>query len=226
MLHPVAPELWHAQHLLRFAGLDISARMTVARLPDGGLWLHSPVHLSDTLAAQLAELGEVAHVLAPSKSHSGFLDQYLAAYPQAHFHIAPGLERIKPRFTGLTRLTDIPHAAWAGVLDQRVFAGIPALNEVVFFHRPSRSLILTDLCQWIQGDLPLRTRLVARLTGVRERLALPLQLKLFTRDKARARASRDRILAWPFERVIVAHDQIIETDAHAQVARALSWLDR
>ena len=38
---------------------DFSTRMTVIRLPDGGLFLHSPIRLSDGLRAELDALGTV-----------------------------------------------------------------------------------------------------------------------------------------------------------------------
>jgi hypothetical protein len=101
--------------------------------------------------------------------------------------------------------------------------GIPSVNETAWFHKASRTLILTDLCQWWQGDLGVGGSALAMLAGVRRQLAVSRTVRLLVKDRAAVRASADRILQWPFERVIVAHNVILEDGAHAAVARALQY---
>ena len=74
------------------------------------------------------------------------------------------------------RLQELPTGnlpAWLPDLEHLAFQGIPAGNESVWFHRPSATLIVTDLLQWMAGDLPWPTRAYATLTGVRRGLAVP-----------------------------------------------------
>ena len=97
-----------------------------------------------------------------------------------------------------------------------------SLDHSVWFHRPSATLIVTDLLQWMAGDLPWPTRAYATLTGVRSQLAVPLTVRALVRDRAAAARSAERLLRWPFTRVVVAHNCVIDTDARAQVARALA----
>ena len=49
MLTQLAPNLWSATHHLSVSGLPLTSRMTVVRLSDGGLWLHSPVPIDAAL---------------------------------------------------------------------------------------------------------------------------------------------------------------------------------
>ena len=106
-----------------------------------------------------------------------------------------------------------------------MFEGIPLANETDWFHAPSGTLILTDLCQWMQGDdLPLATVLYAKLTAVRHQLNVPRTVRLLVRDKVAARASAAKLLQWPIQRVVVAHNVVLETDAKAQLERALQVL--
>ncbi len=51
-------DLWVAEQPLRFGLLELGTRMTVIRLADASLLLHSPIGLSPALRAQLDELGE------------------------------------------------------------------------------------------------------------------------------------------------------------------------
>ena len=111
-------------------------------------------------------------------------------------------------------------------LEQIFFAGIPVGNETVWFHRASGTLILTDLCQWWQGDLSFPAKLYASLTGVRKQLAVPKTIRWMTKDKPAARDCANKILTWPIERIVVAHNAIIEKNARASLQQALSWFEQ
>ena len=53
--------------------------MAVLRLSDGSLWVHSPVCLDDDLAAALAELGKVKHIVTPNYEHTKYAQQVHSA---------------------------------------------------------------------------------------------------------------------------------------------------
>ena len=48
-------------------------------------------------------------------------------------------------FTGI--LGDAPNPDWADDFDQLAFKGNPLIEEVLFFHKESRTVILDDLIQ-------------------------------------------------------------------------------
>lgn len=223
MLQTIAPNIWHVQHEFSASGLSVSSRMTVVRLHNGGLWLHSPVPLSSALRSQLAELGEVEFIVAPSKTHHLFVGEYLEAFPQARLFGAPGLSAKRPDLKGMQELRTEIEPEWQSDLEQIFFAGIPFGNETVWFHKASQTLILTDLCQWWQGDLSFSARFYASLTGVRQQMAVPKTIRLLTRDKQAAHQSAQKILAWPIQRVVMAHNAIVQEDAHASIKRALAY---
>jgi hypothetical protein len=220
MLQNLAPNLWHTQHSFVVNGLRVSSRMTVVRLHDGRLWLHSPVPITDALKAELIALGEVAYVVAPSKAHHLFAADCMAAFPQAKLFGAPGLQVKRPDLQGMVELQTVAEPAWQEDLEQLFFAGMPLVNETVWFHKPSRTLIVTDLLQCYQGELSFGLKLYARLTGTLNHMAVPKTVRWLVKDKAAALASAKKILNWPFERVVVAHNAIIEADAHATVVKA------
>lgn len=226
MLQSIAPDLWHLQHFFTFLGLRISSRMTVVRLRDNKLWLHSPVPLTPQLRAELESLGQVAYIVAPNKTHHLFVGPYAAAFPDAIMFGAPGLARKRPDLQGLRILSPTGEPEWQDQLDQVFVAGIPALKETAWFHRASRTLILTDLCQWWQGNLSLAISLYSVAAGVRKQLAVPRTIRRVIKDRAAAATSAQKILAWPFERVIVSHNAIVEDGAYQKVKHALSCLDK
>jgi hypothetical protein len=223
MLYDIGPSIWHARHHFAVKGVHLSSRMTVIRLQGGKLWLHSPIPLTAELRAQLEALGTVSYLVAPNKVHHMFIGDWVKAYPQALLYGAPGLPAKRPDLANMRVLSSAGEPEWMQELGQLLFDGIPFANETVWFHWLSRTLILTDLCQWWQGDLPLTSLLYARATGVRKELAVPRTVRLITRDRQAASASAAKILAWPIERVVVAHNSIIEQDARAAVTHALAW---
>jgi hypothetical protein len=225
MLQPIAANLWHVPHTFKSNGILSPTRMTVVRLHDGTLWLHSPVPISNALRAQLKTIGPVAHVVAPSKMHHLFANQCMQTYPEARLFGAVGLAAKRPELQNIFELKPAPEPAWQPDLEQVFFAGIPFANETVWFHKPSRSLIITDLLQCYQGELSLGVRMYARMTGTRHQLAVPKTVRWLVKDRGAARASAQKILNWPFERVIVAHNTIIDTHAHEAVEKAFTCFE-
>jgi hypothetical protein len=220
MLQNIVPHIWHTQHNFVVNGIRISSRMTVVRLQDSSLWLHSPVPISSELKAELTALGEVKYVVAPSKMHHLFVANCMAAFPQASLFGAPGLQAKRPDLQGMRELQAVAELPWQADLEQLFFAGMPLVNETVWFHKPSRTLIVTDLLQCYQGELSFGLKLYARLTGTLNHMAVPRTVRWLVKDKTAALASAKKILDWPFERVLVAHKVILETDAHAVVEKA------
>ncbi len=205
-------------------GLPLGRQIVVVRLPAGGLWVHSPIPVTDELRRELAALGPVRHVMAPNLWHDECLREFQAEHPQAHFHAAPGLAARKRDVRFGAELSDTPHPEWAEVIEQHLVRGMPAMNEVVFFHRPSRSLILADLAFNFGPEGPWWFRWMMRGYGCWERLGPTRLEKLMMRDRAAVRESIGRLLEWDFARVIVGHGHNVETDARARFAAAFLFL--
>ena len=224
MIQSIATNIWHAQYKFTAAGLPVSTRMTIVRLKNSALWIHSPVPLSPEIRAQLAELGNVQYVIAPSKTHHLFVSEWIEAFPSAKLFGAPGLQAKRPDLKQMIKLRPVVEPEWEDELEQIFFDGIPFGNETAWFHKESRTLILTDLCQWWQGNLPFAAKFYAHVTGVRNKLAMPRTVRLMIKDREAARVSSEKILNWPFERVVVAHNVIIEKEAHKAVTNAFKCL--
>ena len=224
-LRPIAPELWVAERPLRFLGVDLGIRATVARLRDGGLWVHSPVALDPALRAAVHALGPVRFVVAPNLFHHRFVGAWGDAHPDARLHAAPGLPEKRRDLAFHALLGDAPPAEWAADLDQVLVRGAPIANEVVFLHRASGTLILTDLAFHLDAGCPFRTRLAARLLGVYGRLGPTwIARHLLFADRRAARRAFDRIRSWDFDRVVVAHGRVQDRGGKAALLRSYAWL--
>ncbi len=225
MLRQLASDLWVTERPQSFLGVQVGTRMTVARLADGGLFVHSPVALDADTRRDLDALGPVRLVVAPNRFHHLYVGPYGAAYPQARLLAAPGLpeKRCDLRFHGV--LADAP-AVVPGEVEQMVFAAMALMGEVVFWHRASRTLLLTDLAFNMRQTPSALTRTLLVLDGAWGRFAIGRLERLLFRDRAAARATVDRILAWDFDRVVVAHGDVVERDGQAVVRDAFAWLGK
>jgi hypothetical protein len=223
-LRNLAPNLWVADRPLRLLVGDIGTRMTVIRLADGGLWLHSPVRLDAATRQALDALGPVRCVVAPSKVHHFFVKDYPPVYPDARIYAAPGLPEKRKNLTFHEVLSDDAPPPWRGQLEQHVFRGARFINEVVFFHPATRTLLLTDLAFNVPADKTAGARLFYRLVGAAGRFGPHRALRLGIRDRRAARTSAERILQWDFDRVIVTHGEVLESGGRQRLAEAFAFL--
>ena len=226
MLRELAPDLWIADQPLRFFGLEIGARMTVIRLPGARLLLHSPIARSHELSQQVERLGSPSFLVAPNRFHHLYAGDWQSAHPTARLYVAPGVDAKRPdlRISGVLGDDALPD--WSGVLDQVPIRGFPLSNEVVFFHRPSRTLVASDLAFNVGAGSPARTRIAFRLMGAYGRLSATTLERMAIRDRAAFRDSLSRILSWPIARIVVAHGEVVEGDAHRALAEAYAWILR
>jgi hypothetical protein len=146
MLHEFAPLLYLADGpTVSFYGFPYPTRMAVAKLSDGSAWVWSPVALTDELAVAVEAVGPVRHIVAPNKLHHLFLDTWAERWPEARLYAPPGLARKRPDLHFAAELGDAPEPEWTADIDQVIFRGSFAMEEVAFFHRVSRSAIICDL---------------------------------------------------------------------------------
>ena len=228
-LIPIAEHLWTAHQPLRFIGLEVGTRMTVIRLSNGELVLISPIDLDESHRPHLDALGTVRHIIAPNLFHHLFVDKVQTLYPDATVWGVDGLAEKRPdlKLDALVNqpgsfsneLDYLPFIGFASILPQ----GIVQANETVFFHRSSRTLILTDTAYNFDQTSSIVIQLAARVLGGYNKLQPSRLEKLGTRDKAQVADSVRKVLAWDFDRVIPAHGSIVETDGKAAFQSGYEW---
>ncbi len=216
--HDLVPELttfvddlvWTARAPLRFYGVPMGCRMTVCRLEDGRLFVHSPIKL-ETVKDALDKLGEVAFAVAPNFIHHLFMGPFLAAYPHVRLYVSPKLITKRPDLEAHGVLGDeAPEGTWGDTLDQALVKGSTHMDEVVFFHRPSRTLILCDLCECVHADSPWLLRQVGKLAGIYEHYGPPIDMKMSFRNREALRGFVERVLDWDFDRIVLSHGDLVE----------------
>lgn len=221
-LVPFADDLWTTTRQQKFWGVESGTRMNIARLSDGGLFVHCPVALDEATRRQVDALGPVKAVVASSLFHHLYVGQWMDAYPQASFWACPGLEKKRAdlRWTGI--LGDRADKSWADDVDQAAFTS-RFEHEVVFLHRKTRVMICADALLNLSSHPSRLTRVAAFLMansgpgkGYLERIAV--------QDYKLGRRQVDRILEWDFDRILLAHGGLVERDGRDAMREAYRWL--
>lgn len=102
-----------------------------------------------------------------------------------------------------------------------VIEGAPRRNEVVFYHQPSRTIYTADLAFAIMEPKGSISPIALRMMGIYKRFAVAKMWTKWVKDKAAFQRSIDRVLAWPFERIAVAHGDVVEGNARQKLFAAL-----
>jgi hypothetical protein len=222
MLRQLDEDLWVADIPLKLMGCQFGSRASVVRLSDGGLWIHSPVPLGGGLRAELEALGPVRHIVAPNKVHYFYVEENMVAFPEAQLHLAPGLAEKRPELPAGHVLGE--SSPWSADLDEAFAPGASFLNETVFLHRRSRTLILTDLAFNLREPRPAFERIVLRILGAYNHFGPSRIARMAMRDHKALRAFTDTLLEWDFERIVLAHGDIVDKGGREIVREAYAYL--
>ncbi|HEX6565966.1 MAG TPA: DUF4336 domain-containing protein [Chthoniobacterales bacterium] len=226
MFRSLGDNIWEHEMPIRFGGIPLWHRMTVIRLADGRLLVHSPTRLDLASQEEFQRLGPIAAIIAPSWWHDLHLREYLNAYPNAELYGAPTLVRWNRSLPLKELLDGIAPSLWRNEIDQIHVQGIGLfLDEIVFCHRPSASLIVADLLFNLSAQDAWITRTLGSLVigpfpGCRfARLYRPIVI-----DRSRMRMTVEQILSWHFDKIIVGHGAVVEQGGKEVFRDAFRWL--
>ena len=210
--------------------LPFTTRMTVVHLRTGELFLHSPIAFDAALATRLQSMGTIRYLISPNQFHYAHIGEWSRAFPDAITCASPGvLRRARARRIDVQFKRDLgPNAPleWRDEIDQTAIPG-GIFGEIVFFHKVSKTLILTDTIINIELDkMSQPWRLATRLTGMyypRGQVFFGMRLPLLFQKK-KSRAAVQRLLAWRPERIILSHGRCFESNGTATLQRVFNWL--
>lgn len=225
--HQIAEGLWTLDgECISFLSFPYELRMTIVMLGDGSLFLHSPVQLTDARRTLIGSLGPVRAIVSPNKLHHLFLGPWASAFSRAKLYAPPGLLKKRADLPFAGELSDTPEPEWAQDLHQCVVRGSFFMEEVLFFHIASSTLIVGDLIENHdpEGFSPWQRR-VGRLNRM---LApngeTPMNYRMSFLNRKLARDCIERVLSWHPQQVIMMHGPCVHVDAETFLKRAFAWL--
>jgi len=221
----VPGKIYIVEYPIHYGGMDLFSRMTLVRLDDGTLWVHSPCNVDAQLKPEIDKLGEVAYIIAPGDFHHLHVAEFQNAYPNAETFLCPGLEKKRADLKFDWILGNQPDHRWHEEFEQVVIQGTRIISEVAFVHKPSKTLILVDLLENIGDDYTheagtwLKFWWKAVFHMWYNPKAAP-EYQIAWGNKEIVRKGLEKILSWDFERIILAHGNLIESDAKAVAEKA------
>lgn len=215
-------------------GIPFSTRMTIVKLSDQTLWCHSPIEPNEKLLQEIDQLGKVKHLVSPNKIHYAYIFEWKKYYPEAITWASSGVEKraesqnIKVNFDRL--LKEKAPSYWQDELEQLIFKGSRAIEEVVFFHKRSQTLILADL---IENFEPKKTtshfwKSIHKFAGIADPNGkTPIDMRMtFLGRKEIARKCYKQMLEWQPEMIILSHGRWYDKNGTKELKRAFQWLEK
>jgi len=210
---------------ISFLTFPYEIRSTVVEVREGEYLVHSPVQVEKSKYLQNLP-GKIKYIVSPNKLHSLFLDDWQKVFPDCVLYAPPGLSRKRPNIAFFKELDDKAEPPWQDTLLQKIVRGSWFMSEVVFFHRPSQSLILGDLIEnhdpsklsWIHRQMAAAVGMLAPHGSTARIFRWTFMPRRETREDIR------EILAWNPKRVIMNHGPMVETGAQDFLMNAFKWV--
>lgn len=224
MLIKLDKNVYVVNGVTQIIGSAMNIRMTIIRLPNGKLIVFDPIPLGITLTNEINSLGQIAFIIAPNNFHYLYISEWSRNYPEAKVLVAPGLPK---RIKSMQQYTVISKDSMSELNDQftwLLFDALPVLNEIILFHKTSRTLLITDLVFNIHKTNWSLLGIYIRFSGTFKKLGLTYLLKFMVKNKSNARVSVNKILSWDFEKIVMAHGNIIYKDGKKLFSIAFKWL--
>ena len=226
---------------MNFFGFPYPTRMVVIHLNHsyqdddnntGCSWIWSPVELSDKLAKEVeAKAGPVKFIVSPNKIHHLFLKSWADRFPDAAVYAPPGLEQRKVADGIKFRARfgkDEPATPFADEIETCIISGSYFMEEVEFFHKASKTAIICDLIQRFPEEEACGFKgMLMKMDGlVGKNGSTPREWRFsfWPFGKGALRTSRDVMLDWNAERMIIAHGDCVKVNANVVMKQALAWI--
>jgi len=232
-LKSVDKDIWLVDGpLIRFGmpwpKMPFPTRMTLIRLNGNDLFVHSPIAMSPRLKSEVEAVGTVRWIIGPNRLHYSWIPDWRTTFPAAGVYLAPRIrEQAEGRIDFASLALNTSHGyPWDAEIATLPVAG-SFMTEVVFFHRASRTLVLTDLIENFERHrVSWLMRWLARLGGVLDPDGgMPLDMRFTFRERTgELRRAIETMIAWDPQRIILAHGRWYDRDAVEELRRAFRWL--
>ena len=233
---------------LRFGLIKVGGRGTLVRLKTGNLAVFSPVALTSEVKSKVASMGNLKYIVAPDQEHHIFVTPWAREYPDAELIGMEGLPEkregdastkgigFKHVFTTKNKRDMSISPEWDAEFETEYLHG-HANKELVFWHKPSRTLIEADVLfnappteQYSRaGEDPnagLWTRLFGGIMNTRGDMIWQRRFLWHAsgRSDRKGIAESARIMAgWDYDRIIPCHGDVIETGGKEKMSLLMKW---
>jgi hypothetical protein len=202
-------------------GITLPNRTTVLGVRDGDIAVISPPPPDAEARRAIDSIGTVRWIVAPNSFHYLYAPSFAAHYPDAELLVSAGLRERVPEFPPADEIRARVPELWDGAVDVAVLGPVRGISETAFFHVPSKTLVLTDVAFHMTRFATAYERIGWRLSGVPKTFGPSRTARmLLLGDRVEAARFLRAVDAWPFERIVMAHGDVVERNAKAEFRRA------
>ena len=231
MLDAFAENIWIAEgKCVDFHGFPYPIRSVVVRLANGDIWLWSPIHFDETLATEIEKLGPVTHLVSPNKIHHLFLADWHARFPNAKLWGPASTIKKRDDLLFEAPLDARSPTDWVDEMEQLHVTGSYAMDEILFFHKASKTLIVADFSEnfskdFLKENWRIWQRWLAGFAGIVEGKGYaPIDWRSSFLRRKNLRLLKEELLTKQVEKVVMAHGVLQHSDGHRFLQKSLSWI--
>jgi len=209
-------EIHGLEYIQKIAFFQLPNRTTLVKLKSGGILI------SPSKDLQLSEIPKgfiVTDICAPNLFHHLGLRNAQELFPNAKIWAAPGLniKRKNIKFNGVFFQDPWPYS---DELPLYFINGMPKVNEVVFYHKSSKTLIVTDLFFNLLNVSGIKAKIIFNLMGTYKKFAIS---KLFIKtidNKKLFTESMEKIFELEIDKIFMSHGVAVECHAKDLLIKA------
>lgn len=223
-LEAVTENVWTLRSPMRFPLIgDIGTRMTIIRLRDNSLMLISPVKFGEELKREIQALGTVRYLIGPNSQHHLFLAHARSAFPQAKVYGPASLQEKRKDLPFADYLNEHKTYPWSEELSLLHFPGRAQIDEYVFFHHASKTLVVTDLVFNLKKGQSVVSKCALKMNGAIG-FGMTRIGKYIFKDRTMLKKQLARLLAWAPERIVVTHGEVVSSEGKSRLESSFQWL--
>lgn len=196
--------------------------MTVVRLTNGYLWVHAPIPFDESVRYDLSALGEIRCFVLPAFPARDRVEAYSHWYPDARFFGVRSIEGFKEG-PSIKLLTDEEgdRPAWSQEIDYHAIKGLSRLQETVFFHRTTGTLMVSEFIHQHKQPQGWLASVQSKIGGFTSGIGFSRIFKKSIRNRNELKASLETIRSWPIKRVISGCGSVLESNEDIASVSAL-----
>lgn len=186
---------------LKMPLMTLPVRSVLLEVGDRKLLISPGSRLTDS---DYKKMGDVTDLIAPNLFHCAGIPAAKKFFPKVKVWGVKAVKEVKPQIL------------WDEIIDESTWPfkeqlpivcieGMPKVNEVVFFEKASRSLIVTDLCFNMKNQKGFASWLILNMFGTYNKLGVSRFYINFVKDKFLFKKSIEKVLSLDFDNIIVSH---------------------
>lgn len=197
--------------------MDLPVRSVYIKIDEEGVLISPGSCLTEE---QLKALGNVKHIVATNLFHCAGIKKAAALYPEAKLWAPLGGKKLKPKINWTHEL-GVDKWPFESQLPMILIGGMPKINESVFVHKESKSLIVADLCFNMTEADGIGAWLILNFFGTYKKLGVSKFFMKFLEDEPAFKNSLKKLFSHEFENIAISHGNIVNGDAKNRLSLAL-----